>query len=559
MAKAFFLGFRSRRCGAAIAAASILGLAVGCQGPEGPVLPSNEGASSHSAPGISRNFQAHPLVRAILGEPRTLDPQLADDESSLQVIRDLFEGLTSETPDGNVAPGIAASWTVNDPGTTYRFHLRRNARWSDGDKIVADEVVEGLRRAVDPKTAAGFSSQLSLIKNASEIINGRLKVDSLGVSAIDDETVQIVLERPATFFLQLVSQPICAPVHHHDGESTRSKSQSDNTITSNGPFFLNKWVPGAYLLISRNPHYWNNQINSVTNIKYLFEDSESTELNQYLAGEIDITSTIPIPDFARISKLIPNEIQTAPILGTFFIALNVSRPPFANNQKLRQALSMAVERRLITERIVAGATPAFGFVANGIHDYTQQHYSWATLPRTERVRQARQLYAESGHSEEHPLRFTLYFNANEGVKRVMLAVAANWKENLGIDVKLVSSEFRVFLEERKDRSKWDAIRLGWYADYNDASSFLEILESTNAQNNPEYRNSQFDKLIHDARVQPNSTMRRRILETAEQLILNDGPVIPIYFYSARRLVKPNIAGASISPMNRTYSKFLKWK
>ncbi len=558
MPKILDLVFRLKRRGAAIAAVSVLGLSCGCQGPERPAISNDNGASVNSH-GISRSPEARPLVRALLGEPRTLDPQLADDESSLPVIRDLFEGLTSETPEGNVVPGIAESWMVNEAGTIYRFHLRQNARWSDGDKIVADEFVKGLRRAVDPKTGAGFASQLSLIKNASEIINGQRNINTLGVSAIDDETVEISLERPATFFLQLVSQPICAPVHHHVGEPPRLGSQAENSIASTGPFLLKKWIPGAYLLISQNPHYWNSQLNHVTSVKYLFEDSETTELNQYLAGQLDITSTIPVPDFARISKLIPNEIQTAPILGTLFIALNVSRPPFASNRKLRQALSMAVERRLITEKIVKGATPAFGFVANGIHDYTQQHYWWSALPETERIRQARLLYAEAGYSPDHPLRITLYFNANEGVKRLMLAVAANWRENLGVDVNLTSSEFRIFLEERKDRNKWDAIRLGWYADYNDASSFLEIFESTNAQNSSGYRSTGFDKLIHDARVQPSSTLRRSLLENAEQLILNDGPVIPIYFYNARRLVKPNISGASISPMNRTYSKFLKWR
>lgn len=528
----------------------MLGLITGCNGPGEPSPPISQSL---------RTTDSRPLVRANLGEPRTLDQQLADDESSLPILRDLFEGLTSETADGKVAPGTAESWIIDSSGTNYRFRLRKNARWSDGDKVIAAEVVEGIRRAVDPRTAAGSASQLSIIKNASAILSGHAKPISLGISAESDELIQIELERPAVYFLQILSQPICAPIHLHERSTMGSEPHNTNKIVSNGPFLLNRWIPGAYALISENPNYWNQELHHVGTVKYLFEASEATELNQYLAGELDITSTIPMPDFARVLKQYPDEVQTAPILGTLFVALNNTKPPFSNSQKLRQALSMAVERELISEKIAMGTTPAFGLVATGTNNYTQQRFPWFGISRAERIKQARTLYADAGYSANHPLHFRLYFNSNEGIKRLMVALAASWKENLGADVELVSSEFRVFLEDRKDRSKWDAIRLGWYADYNDAASFLEMFESTNAQNDAGYHNSEFDQLIHNAQLQPNSELRRQFLERAEQIILSDNPIVPIYFYNARRLVKPSIIGAAISPMNRTYSKFLQWK
>lgn len=498
------------------------------------------------------------LRRGNPGEPRTLDPQLADDEFSFPIIRDLVEGLTSESPDGEVVPGVAESWTVDRTGTIYRFRIRPNAKWSDGHRVTAREFVAGMRRAVNPSVASGSAGLLASIKNAAQIIAGKTEASQLGVEAISEEIVQITLEHPAPYILQILSQPVCAPYHVHAAEEYRDSKKSVSK-ESNGPYSFVTWIPGAYIDLKKNKMYWDREHVQVEKIRYIPETSETTELNQYLAGELEITSTIPMPDFERMRAQHASEMQVSPILGTLFLALNLSEPPLSSNLELRRALSMAIEREQITNQVVRGVSPAFSFVANGIKSYTQQRYSWSKLSRDARITQAKSLYAQAGYSKERPLHIKLFFNSNDGIRRLMVAIAAGWKENLGVETELVSTEFRIFLEERKDHKIWDAIRLGWYADYDDAASFLDIFALSHPQNDARYSNPVFNKLLKSAFSEPDTLIRRNLLERAEKLLLDDYPVIPIYFYNSRRLVKPTVGGASVTPMNRTYSKNLYWK
>ena len=240
------------------------------------------------------------LRRGNPGEPRTLDPQLADDEFSFPIIRDLFEGLTSESSSGEIKPGVAESWTIDSSGTIYTFRIRRNARWSNGDKIKAADFVAGMRRAVDPKFASGSAGLLSVIKNAAKIVAGRGEVGELGVTEANEGEVQIVLEHPAPFILQILSQPVCAPLHANLGTANQSDSTKNKLRISNGPYKFVRWVPGSYIDIARNPMYWRNEAVKVDAIRYVSEESETTELKQYLADELEITSTIPMPDFERM-------------------------------------------------------------------------------------------------------------------------------------------------------------------------------------------------------------------------------------------------------------------
>ncbi len=204
-------------------------------------------------------------------------------------------------------------------------------------------------------------------------------------------------------------------------------------------------------------------------------------------------------------------------------------------------------------------TSAYSFVANGISDYKPPAYSWSGWPRERQLAYARELYARAGYSEQNPLHLTLYFNSGETNQRVMIAIAASWKQNLGVDTNLVSDEFRVFLAGRKDRSRWDVARLGWYADYDDPASFLDVFTKNSIQNDPGYISAEFNKLIDAARIEPDPNARMTLLRKSEDVLLNDYPIIPVYFYTARRLVKPYLGGAAITPLNHSYSKHLYWK
>jgi oligopeptide transport system substrate-binding protein len=499
------------------------------------------------------------LRRGLPGEPRTLDPQLADDTYSFPVLRDLYEGLTAEDPVGQIIPGTAQSWAVDDTGTVYTFVIRPDAKWSDGDAVVAEEFVQGLRRAVDPHTGSGSSALLAVIKGASDVIAGRREVRDLGVSAIDERTVRIVLEHPAPFVLQVLSQPIASPLHIHFKADPKDAESTEGTKVSNGAYTLASRVTGSFIELVRNPNYWNALHVQIQRVRYVNAESEATEIREYIAGQLDLTWTIPAPDLARVTRSYGAEIQVAPILGTLYLALDLSEPPLRDSRDLRQALSMAVDRELIAEHVTVGVTPAYSFVANGINGYKPQEYAWSGWTRERRLEYARMLFAHAGYSDRKRLHLTLYFNTGETIQRIMIAIAAGWKENLGVETDLVSDEFRVFLAGRKDRRKWDVVRLGWYADYDDPAAFLDVFSKNSSQNDPDYTSSEFNDLIDAARIEPNRDRRILLLQKSESVLLGDYPIIPVYFYTARRLVKPYLGGAEITPLNHTYSKNLYWK
>jgi oligopeptide transport system substrate-binding protein len=518
-----------------------------------------KGASGSVDLQSSQSAAARVLRRGLPGEPRTLDPQLADDDFSFQVVRDLSEGLTDEDPYGQIVPGVANSWTLDDTGTIYTFYLRSDAKWSNGDRITAGEFVQGLRRAVDPKTASGSAGQLAVIRGASEIIANRKKISELGVTAIDDSSLRILLEHPAPFILQILSQPVAAPAHvSANPNSTGSQSTSKIDVYS-GAYILVNRVPGSFIELERNRNYWNVSQVNIEKIRYVNAESDATELREYMAEQLDMTFTIPMSALSRLSQTNSSEVQMSPTLGTVYLALNLSKSPLKDSRQLRQALSMAVDRELIAERVMMGVTPAYTFVADGTSGYDPPKYDWATWSRERQLAYARSLFERSGYSERNPLHLKLYFNNNEGIQRIMIAIAASWKQNLGIISELNSEEFQVFLAGRKDRNRWDIARLGWDADYDDPSSFLEIFSQGSNQNDPGYNSTLFNDLIMQARLESLPDTRTLLLRRAEQNLLNDYPIIPIYFSRGRRLVKPYVGGAHLSPMNRTYSKNLFWK
>jgi oligopeptide transport system substrate-binding protein len=499
------------------------------------------------------------LMRGLPGEPRTLDPQLADDNFSFQVVRDLYEGLTAEDSSGKIVPGVADSWTLDETGTIYTFHLRPDAKWSNGDRTIAAEFVQGLRRAVDPGTASGSAALLAVIKGAGDIIAGHKNVTELGVTAIGDSSLRLELEHPAPYVLQILSQPIAAPEHASSRPPSPIDHSSGKIGVYNGAYILVSRVPGAYIELVRNPKYWDSSRVSIERVRYINAESEATELREYIAGQLDMTFTIPMPDLSRVTQKFGAEVQIAPILGNFYLALNLSKPPLKDNADLRQALSIAVDRELIAEHVMMGVTPAYTFVANGTSGYVPPEYEWTKWSRERQLEYARSLFARSGYSEKNPLHLKLYFNSGESIQRIMIAVAGSWKQNLGVVSELTSDEFRVFLAGRKDRSQWDVVRLGWDADFDDPSSFLEIFAEGNNQNDPDYMSVPFNDLLMQARVEAQPEKRIILLRKAEEVLLNDYPVIPIYFKRARRLVKPYLGGAQMTPMNRTYSKNLFWK
>jgi oligopeptide transport system substrate-binding protein len=512
----------------------------------------------HHDDGLTAVQHSGVLRRGLPGDPRTLDPQLADDQFSLQVVRDLYEGLTAEDSSGRVVPGIAASWSIDSTGTVYIFRLRPGAKWSNGALVSAPEFVDGLRRAVDPKTASGDAVLLSVIKGATDIISGRKKATELGVTAIDDSSVRVELEHPAPFILQILSQPIAAPLYAGAPMPSKESQLGKNVAPYDGPYVLADRVPGSFIDLTRNDSYWNASKVGIERVRYVNVESESTELHEYIAGQLDMTFTLPIADLKRITEQWGREVQLDTTLGTTFLALNLSNADLSN-QNVREALSIAIDREAIAQHVLPGVQPAYALVAPSTTGYESTKYEWTNWDRDHQLAFARALLARAGYSENKRLHLRLYSASGEANQRVMIAIAGSWQQNLGVTSELISEEFQAFLVGRKDKSRWDVERIRWDADYDDPSSFLDVLAPGSNQNDPGYSNPRFSELIQQATLEPRLSMRMDYLRNAEETMLNDYPIIPIYFVRSRRLVKPYVGGAQINPMDRTYSKNLFWK
>lgn len=497
------------------------------------------------------------LTRSIGGQPGSLDPQLAEDAFSYDVLRDLYEGLTTSTPDGEVAPAAATSWVVEDDGRRYVFQIRGEARWSNGDPVTAHNFVEGFRRAVDPRTASGAADLLRSIINAQKILQGKLPPESLGVRADGERVLEIRLTHAVPYFPDILTNTVASPVHPSSVAEGGGFSKPNATVT-NGAYLLADLSHGAGLLLRRNPHYWDKASVAFDAVRYEFIADENAEFARFRAGQVDVTNAVPEQRFQDLRSDPRSGLQHRETLATIYFTLNTDRGPLSGRRDLRAALSLAVDRRAIAESVArAGQVPAYSLVPEDAWNYVPAAYDWRDLPGEERVERARRLYAKAGYSAARPLRLRLLYNENELVQRVCIAIAAMWKEALGVETELLQLEFKAYLSARADPSQWDVVRVGWTADYNDASTFLDTMTRDSPQNFGRWRNADYASLLEAAANEADPAKRRDTMQQAESLMLNDYPLLPVYFYVSRRLVQPNIAAPPINPMNRTYSKYFR--
>jgi oligopeptide transport system substrate-binding protein len=509
------------------------------------------------APDSKPGSESAPLVlrRGLGGQPGSLDPQRAEDAFSFDVLRDLYEGLTTSSPSGDVMPAAAESWSVDKSGTHYSFKLRSDARWSNGDPVLARHFVTALRRAVDPATASGGADLLRAIENAPAILKGDLPADRLAVRAADDRLLEITLSQPVPYFPDILTNTVASPVHDSSLTETGGFSKGGTTV-SNGPYSLAEVVPGASLRLVRNEFYWNSKAVTFDEVRYELVPDENAEFTRFRAGELDVTNNVPEQRFEELVSEPGSGLQHRAALATFYFSFNTDQGPLSDKPALREALSLAIDREAITSSITrAGQVPAYSLVPDGVWNYAPAVYEWHTLAVAARLSKARSLYATAGYSVARPLRLRMLYNENDLIQKVCVAIASMWKQELGIETELVQMEFRAYLAARADPTQWDVVRVGWSADYNDASSFLDTMTGGSPQNFGQWSNAQYARLLADAAVETDIARRRQLLQKAERLMLEDYPLLPVYFYVTRRLVQLHISAPSINPMNRTYSRY----
>jgi len=498
------------------------------------------------------------LHRGLGAEPESLDTHKARTNQAGDVQRDLGEGLTGYGADGKLELAAAERVELSEDGLQYTFWLRPDGKWSNGDKVTAQDFVFGFRRLVNPATAAFYAQQsLGDVVNATEIIAGERPVDDLAVAAINDLQLQITLNNPVPYFLALLTHPSTFPMHRPSVELHGDAHARPGNLVSNGAYKLQEWAVGSYIEIVRNEYYRNNNQTAIDRVRHHITPEDSVELNRYRAGELDITFSVPSEAFEQMRKERPNELRVSPYLAVYYYGFNLTKPPFKDNPKLRQALSMAIDRETLTEKVTGrGEAPAYGWVPPGTNNYEPRQFLYATLSKDERHTKARELYREAGFSEDNPFSVEIRYNTADGHRRVALAVQSMWREVLGVESTLINEEAQVLLQNIRMRDVTQVFRLSWTGDYNDAHTFLSVMESDNPSNLTGFSNDEYDGLMDKAAVQADPEVRQVYLEEAEKLLLSEHPLLPLYFYVNKNMVNPRVRGWGDNVLNYHYSQYL---
>jgi len=497
------------------------------------------------------------LQRGLPTDPESLDLHKARSTQALEVLRDIGEGLVAYSPGGELQPAAAERWEISDDGLNYTFYLRPDARWSNGDAVTAEHFVFALRRLVTPATAAFYANMLSDVVNAPEIVTGDEPPEAMGVAAVDDLTLVLRLVRPTPYLLSLLTHPSTFPLHPGTIAESGDGFAKPGNLLSNGAYVLDAWVPGSVIALRRNENYWDNANTAIDGVNYHVVVQDAAELNRYRADELHITSTVPPDNFAELKTQFGAELHIAPYLGLYYYGFNLAKPPFKDNRALRKALSMAIDREQLATKIVGrGEAPAFSWVPPGVDSYKPTVFGFESLKPEERENLARRLYKEAGYNEQKPLRFELRYNTSDTNKKIAVAVQSMWRNVLGAEATLINEEFQVLLSNMREAEVTQAFRSSWMGDYNDAHTFLSVLQAGSAANMPRYANDEYESLMRRAASQVDPERRRLFLEEAERVMLADHPVIPLYFYVSKHLVKPQVSGWGDNVLDYHYSQHL---
>ncbi|MDQ0432833.1 peptide ABC transporter substrate-binding protein [Pantoea agglomerans] len=497
------------------------------------------------------------IVRHIKDEPASLDPLKAVGLPEIQVIRDLFEGLTNQDAQGKIVPGVAQSWSSSD-NKTWVFTLRNNARWSNGDPVTAQDFVYSWQRLVDPKNSSAFAwfAGLSGIQNAAAITKGEMTPDKLGVVAQSKNQLKVTLDRPVPWFPALVANVALFPVPQKIIAQQGDSWTSAGKLVGNGAYQLSERVVNEKIVLTRNPHYWDDAHSVLTKVTFVPINEESSATKRYRSNDIDITESFPKNMYALLKKTLPGEVYTPDQLGTYYYAFNTQKGPTAN-VRVRKALSWSIDRKVIAEKVLGtGEKPAWHFTPDvtagfkPLPTFMQQH------DQNSLNAQAKSLLAAAGYGPGKPLKLKLLYNTSESHQKIAIAVASMWKKNLGVDVTLENQEWKTYIDSRNS-GNFDVIRASWVGDYNEPSTFLNLLTSGNSSNIARFNNADYDAVIAKASRETSDQVRNSDYNRAEQILAEQAPIAPIYQYTNGRLIKPWVKGYPITnPEDVAYSREL---
>jgi oligopeptide transport system substrate-binding protein len=498
-------------------------------------------------------------------EPNTIDPALNSAVDGAIYINHLFEGLYKYADNGQgraqAVPGLAVrapQKTVNADGTvTYVFTLRDNLKWSDGQAFTARDIVFSWQRLVDPATVADYSYMIDMVKNANEIMAGQVNKNQLGVRAIDDKTLEVIITYDCPFFFEIMTFPATFPVRESVINSAGDQwTFSPSTYISNGPYRLKEWVHNSYILVEKNPNYYA-PVSGPDNIRFALMDDDNAILAAFRNKEADFIETPPVDEIPGL--LASGELKAADYLGTYYVSINNQRAPFTD-PRVRRAFTLAIDHNYIVEQITrTGEKPASGFVPSGLYDaagagsdFRQvggDYYSIAKTDYAKNVAEAQRLLAEAGYPNGQGFPVVEYlYNTNDRHRAIGEALQNMWRTALNVTVTLSNQDWAVFLDTRKN-GEYVLARDGWIGDYNDPINFLDMFLTGGGNNNSQYKNPAFDALIAQAKSTSVQADRMRYLHQAEDLLLaQDAALAPIYFYTQPYMINPKLSGMYYTPL-----------
>ncbi|MEQ4922164.1 ABC transporter substrate-binding protein [Proteus hauseri] len=476
-------------------------------------------------------------------EVSSLDPHKVEGSPESNIILNLLEGLVYLGANGENVPGVAQRWETED-NKIWTFYLREDAKWSDGTPVSAEDFVYSWRRLADPKTGSPYASYLeyAYVDNIADILTGKKPPETLGIKAIDAHTLRVTLTQPIPYFVDMLNHTSLKPVKKEVVEKYGVNWTRPENFVGNGAYTIDNWVVNEKVTLKRNPLYWDNKNTIIEQAIFLPLSSETSDINRYRSGEVQITnSAIPPALYKKMKQEQPQNLRVTPYLCTFFYELNNKRAPF-DDVRVREAVKLSIDRQIIAEQIMGqGQIPAYTFTPSFIGNGNFKAPKWSNWTQQQRNERARELLKEAGFDNQNPLSFTLLYNTSDQNKQQAIAAASMWKKNIGANVTLQNQEWKTALESR-NQGNYEVARATWCADYNEPTSFLNSFLSTSSLNTVFYENKDYDQALENALLAIDNGARHQLYQRAEALLDKDSAIVPVYYRVSVRLVSPTVGG-----------------